>query len=235
MRRIYGGFLCALCATLSAGCGLLLDFDPPDQVMGMDGSVDGDAAFFDGGLEDGSFEDAQIDGAAEAGPIDAEIFDAALDGMAADSGISDDAGAGGCESDTDWCFEFRPSDPTRALIDWNSEFQWTRPDGTVGSTGWNTFSCSGGVREISPGLWHCHYIPPTITEPMSGRPLMYLYPVYRDGSSACTTTGCPGYFPAYRMWSAGVEIPTDPGFGRVTLERRPDTPHGMLIVLRLVL
>jgi hypothetical protein len=224
----------ALCVFAVSGCGLILDFDPPDPILGsLDGSVD---------TLDASYADAQIDGdgglLADAAIVDADASDASLD-SSSDGDV--DAGMRRCEDTTEgYCFRFTSLADSPEVTDWMIQFIWTLPGGSIyrlpdnrDPDGIAVYAPACDVfRRIDARTTECEiaYPDPGMATISAGP--YYAYPTYASGP-ACTSTGCPAYSAGYRMWSSGVEFSTAPADGRVSLESRP-TSDGSILLLRII-
>jgi hypothetical protein len=221
-------------AWMFAGCGLLLDFDPPDPVPGsLDGSID--ASLLDAGLDGDTF-------IVDAGVTDADRLDAGLDAERRDANVDLDGSLdssldGALDSDID---AYLPPDPCHDepglcirmsheiapdVTYFRSNMYWTEGGVTVES-GWILESCEGGFRMIDVTTIDCLFHARTLP---SGH-IVYFYPMTTAGA-ACSSSSCPGFSGAYSYWFDGVSVPGTPGLGPVSLERRP-TPDGMIMAIK---
>jgi hypothetical protein len=214
----------ALCVFAVSGCGLILDFDPPDEMPGSldaafdtshvdaseeqtDASLVADAAMSDAWRADGSFDassDAARDGSFDADP---------------DAEIPPDP----CADEVGLCIRFHHDGLD--LVSIRSIMYWTEGTETVES-GWTFETCVGGLRVIDATTSDClfHAIPLPISR------IIYFYPVSVDGP-ACTSLMCPGFPTAWEYWQDTVPVSGIPGVGPVSLERRP-TPDGMIMAIK---
>lgn len=213
----------ALCVFAVSGCGLILDFDPPDPIPGSpDGSVD---------TLDASFTDAQIDGdgglLADAAFVDADTSDASLDGgvdASFDASLDADLPPDPCDDETGLCIRYHVPDGL-AVLAYRSNMYWTEGGVTVES-GWTLESCIGGLRYIDPVTVDCLFH----AVPVPSARIIYFYPMTIDGA-ACDATRCPGFPGAWEYWMNGIPVSGTPGVGPVSLERRP-TPDGSIMAVR---
>ncbi|MCC7523152.1 hypothetical protein IT407_05165 [Candidatus Uhrbacteria bacterium] len=220
------------------GCGLILDFDPPPLPPIMDGGSDLDAMInpADSGGDglDSSIADSSVD--AMSVLRDGEIPDGfVLDGSFRDGDLPDAGRIDGCEDELGLCLEVSEFAPDRDVLHWRHNVVWTLPGGALFTTDWAAEPCIGGLRHLGDGQTQC-LIP--IRDPgmeVVGSAVVYAYPVMDDFVPLCTDTTCPGFPSSFRVWYDTVEIPVDAGIGLATLERRPDTPYGLLFCLRIVL
>lgn len=116
-----------------SGCGLILDFDPPDMVPGsFDASIDGDV-IADSGV------DAWIDPDTE--------NDAGL--------LPPDP----CDDELGLCIRYHAPDGL-LILGYQSNMYWTEGGVTVES-GWTLETCLGGLRTVAPNVYDClfHAIP----------------------------------------------------------------------------
>lgn len=217
----------ALCVFAVSGCGLILDFDPPDPIPGSsDGSVD---------TFDASYTDAQIDGdgglPADAAFADADTSDASLDGGV---DASFDAGMRRCEDSTSGvCIRFTNAEASPPVIGWVANFYFTVPSGALYEIPWAA-SCDLGFRTIDARTTECELeIPdPGMPTRAGSGVTIYAYPIYAVGP-ACDTTRCPEFYMGYEMWRSGVPFSTVPSDGIVSLVSRPIFSGSMLMVLRI--
>jgi hypothetical protein len=240
MRALW---LYVLSVPILMGCGLILDFDPPDLPPDMDAGSGFDA-FVDVDSSN-SNTDAMASDASGDSAISRPDGDVRLDGSVPDGsrpdGSSPDAGwpdAGrtdGCEDELGLCLEVSEFDPARDAIHWRHNVVWTLPGGMLFTTEWAAELCIGGMRYLAEGQTQC-LIP--IHDPgreVVGSAVVYTYPVMDDFQPYCTDTGCPGFPSAFRVWHDAVEIPVDAVIGLATIDRRTDTPHGTRFCLRITL
>lgn len=225
------------CLCLLPSCGLLLDYDPPDPGPASDaGLADSDASFADAEMH---HLDAAYDGdtgSSDAWP-DGNVGDGSLEtgtDSGPDSGMDDAGPIPGCGGELGLCLEVTEDSPTSYTASWGYNIVYTRPGGTVFGTDWTSLPCIGGIRTVAPGTTQCLLPIPPAGEPMVGVPVFYAYPVMNDGMPWCSSTTCPGFFRAYRIWIDGVFIPTDPSMGHTTLERCMGTPFGTLMCLHFI-
>lgn len=220
----------ALCAFAVSGCGLILDFDPPDPIPGsLDGSVD---------TADASYADAYVDVdsgmLADAGFIDADASDASRDGSIIDGDIVRDASYDAdpdawippdpCDDEIGLCIRYHVPDGL-SVTAYRSNMYWTEGGVTVES-GWTLESCIGGLRYIDPVTIDCLFH----ALPVPSARIIYFYPMTAAGA-ACDAALCPGFPDAWEYWMDGVPVPGTPGVGPVSLERRP-TPDGSIMAVR---
>ena len=210
-------------------------YRPGSQCVLSDGAVvdafiDGDASSDDGnvptdigidaGLLDADFGlvDSGTDSGLDSGP---DPVDAGSD-AGTDSGPDPvDAGMRRCEDTTmGICVRV---DGVPLIADWVAQFNWTVPGGSVYTIDWMANRCIGGIRVIDADTTECEIAIPDPGTPVIDTGIAYIYPTRSDGISACTTSTCPGFFAAYRLWIRGIEYPTDPATpgGRVSLDNRP--------------
>jgi hypothetical protein len=212
-------WLLAICCLGVSGCGLLLDFDPPDLhpdvsssnldgSMSDSGTLDGDL-LADGDLPDGFAHDAD-------GELDGS-FDAAPDGSA-DAALPDP-----CMDEPGLCIRFHHGSLEVSSL--RSNMYWTEGGVTVES-GWTDETCIGGLRVIDAETTDCLFH----ANPLPGSRNVYFYPRTPSGA-ACDTTSCPGFPDSWEYWLDGVSVSGIPGVGPVTMERRP-TPDGMIMAIK---
>lgn len=201
----------------TSGCGLILDFDPPDFPdalspldasaidAGMDATIIADAS----DTSDGSIEDAAETG--RDGGLDApDVPDA--------EPIPDP-----CSDELGLCIRYHVPDGL-TLSGYESNMYWTEGGVTVES-GWISETCLGGLRSVAPNTYDClfHAIPVPPTR------VIYFYPL--TPAPGCDATMCPGFPDAWEYWLDGTPVSGTPGVGPVSMERRP-TPHGMIMAVR---
>lgn len=225
------------------GCGLILDFDPPDLPPVMDGGQAFDAfiAVDSGSTDADAFtadaSDSSIMHSSDGDVLrDGDIRDASRqDGAILDADWPDGGRTDSCDDELGLCLEVSEFTPGRDTLHWRHDVVWTLPGGMLFTTDWAAEPCIGGLRHLSDGQTQC-LIP--IRDPgmeVVGSAVVYAYPVMDDFVPLCTDTGCPGFPSAFRVWDDTVEIPVDSGIGLATVDRRTDTPHGVLFCLRIVL
>lgn len=220
MRNRLTYVLCMYAAVSTSACGLILDFDPPDETFrSVDGSmldagVSGDSGT---GHLDGSDADGSILADADAGDLDAETTD---------SGLTDSGPPDPCELHPDICLRYTDMSTSPVLI-MGYWFTYATADGLAVEP-WRSSACIGSIRHedrtsycLMPG-----------SERETGR-TMFVYASYTvDGSrSICNSTGCPR--DDFEVWVAGraltpVEISQDRGW-----TRPPLPPSGMTFVITM--
>lgn len=227
---MYGRVLRCLAASTAAwmlsGCGLLLDFDPPDLVPGsQDGSIDAD--LFDGGADTGLGDGSIM--------LDADLFDGSLDAdLHRDANLERD---GSVDSDVDAVIPPDPCNDELGLcirmshesvpdvMQFRSNMYWTEGGVTVES-GWTFETCVGGLRIIDATTIDCLFH----ARPLPRYRNIYFYP--RSATRAgCDAASCPGFPDAWEYWVDGVSVPGTPGLGPISMERRP-TPDGMIMAIK---
>jgi hypothetical protein len=107
-----------------------------------------------------------------------------------------------------------------------SNVYWTESDGTIAESGWTLDTCEGGTRSIAPSVIDCHI---NMRDLPSNHDIFF-YPITSAGA-ACTFAACAGFWESYTYWFDGASIPSAPGLGPVSLERRI-TPDGMIMAIR---
>lgn len=245
---------CAASVLCLAGCGLLLDLDPPDPVMiasfdassadggtstdaaGLDArSADLDAAFADANLMDGAtdldaaFLDAYVgDGAViDAGSLDADVLDAAF----ADAGVDSGTDAGPiiwtCSTYPGLCVRYTHSSAA-GTMSWWSAYTWDET-GTPRRTAWTGDTCLGGPRVIDSRTTECFFADRPL--PMPGRELWFYVSLSLDGrASVCNTGGCPPRA-SWDGFYAGRPLAADQLWPRSATDPALQPPYGPSIVM----
>ncbi len=202
----------------TSGCGLILDFDPPDF---PDVLSPLDASTFDAGMDATILADASEVGDGSMGDAAETGWDGGFDA----SDVPDaDPVPNPCSDELGLCIRYHAPagiDPTG----YRSNMYWTEGGVTVES-GWTLDTCLGGLRLVAPNTYDClfHAIPVPPTR------VIYFYPMTPSGP-ACDRTMCPGFPTAWEYWLDGTPVSGIPGVGPVSMEWRP-TPDGMIMAVR---
>ncbi len=189
-----------------SGCGLLLDFDPPDldpDLLDASSGVDASADAYT--TDSGLLVDANVES------MDADLTDADLPNPCSDE-------PGLCIRMTDAIVP--------EITGFYSNVYWTVAGGAVAESGWTLETCEGGIRSIAPTTIDCHFSTSDLPSDRS----IYFYPRTSAGA-ACNATACAGFWESYSYWFDGIPVSPMPGPGPVTMERRP-TPEGMIMAIR---